>query len=80
VRSRDLTLQVDEQRTCTERDRSDIRLGITPSLSRPFMSRNLAARMYNSLKGNTMKFSSKMLVDMICQYVMMTLNALSVVM
>jgi hypothetical protein len=44
------------------------------------MSRNLAARMYNSLKGNTMKFSSKMLVDMICQYVMMTLNALSVVM
>jgi hypothetical protein len=44
------------------------------------MSRNLAATMYNSLKVNIMKCSSKMLVDMICQYVMMILNALSVVM
>jgi hypothetical protein len=44
------------------------------------MSRNLAATMYNSFKFNIMKFSSKMLIDMICQYVMMILNALSVVM
>jgi hypothetical protein len=70
---------LDEQRTYTERDRSDIRLGIEQGLSSPFMSRNLAARMYNSLKGDIMKFSSKMLVDMICQCVMMILNALSVV-